>query len=341
MASEGAIFGMGNPLLDISANVPDEFLEKYGLKKNLACLAEEKHIPLYKEMVEKFEIEHSAGGATQNTIRIAQWMLGGKGHTTFVGCVGKDDDAATLRKCAEQAGVKVAYLEDSGTPTGVCAALITGDERTLVANISAANNYKIDHLESEDIWKLVEQAKIFYISGFFLTVSPPSAMKVAQHASAKSDKTFAMNLAAPFICEFFKEPLMAASQYWDYIFGNETEAEAFAKANDFGTTDIKEIALKTAALPKANEKARIVVFTQGAGNTIVCTEGKITEYPVHALTKEEIIDTNGAGDAFVAGFLAKLSIGCNIQECVKAGHWAASLIIRRSGVTVPPTCDYE
>ncbi len=36
----------------------------------------------------------------------------------------------------------------------------------------------------------------------------------------------------------------------DIIFGNETEAEAFAAANEWGTTDLKEIALRMAALPK-------------------------------------------------------------------------------------------
>lgn len=54
---------------------------------------------------------------------------------------------------------------------------------------------------------------MYYISGFFLTVSPPSILKVAEHA-AKENKVFCMNLAAPFISEFFKEPLMETSQYW-------------------------------------------------------------------------------------------------------------------------------
>jgi adenosine kinase len=30
----------------------------------------------------------------------------------------------------------------------------------------------------------------------------------------------------------------------------------------------------------------------------------VTEYPVEALPKEKIVDTNGAGDAFVGGFMA-------------------------------------
>ena len=63
---------MGNPLLDISANVDYEFLEKYDMKPNNAILAEEKHKPLYDEMVEKYKVDYIPGGATQNSLRVAQ-----------------------------------------------------------------------------------------------------------------------------------------------------------------------------------------------------------------------------------------------------------------------------
>ncbi len=72
---QGAILGMGNPLLDISADVPIEVLEKYGVTLNNAILAEEKHLPLYKELIEHYPVQYIAGGATQNSIRVAQWML--------------------------------------------------------------------------------------------------------------------------------------------------------------------------------------------------------------------------------------------------------------------------
>lgn len=72
---EGVLLGMGNPLLDISAVVDQAFLDKWELKMNNAILAEEKHVPMYEELVEKFDVEYVAGGATQNSIRVAQWML--------------------------------------------------------------------------------------------------------------------------------------------------------------------------------------------------------------------------------------------------------------------------
>ena len=59
------------------------------------------------------------------------------------------------------------------------------------------------------------------MQGFFLTVCPPALMEVATHADA-TGKTLMMNLSAPFLVQFFKEPMMAALPYVDIIFGNET-----------------------------------------------------------------------------------------------------------------------
>jgi adenosine kinase len=58
---ENAILGMGNPLLDISSDVPVEFLEKYDVKLNNAILAEEKHVPLYADLIANFPVQYIAG----------------------------------------------------------------------------------------------------------------------------------------------------------------------------------------------------------------------------------------------------------------------------------------
>ena len=83
--------GMCNPLLDISANVPTDLLEKYGVSLNNAILAEEKHTPLYTELIKDYPVEYIAGGATQNSIRVAQWMIGVPGSTSYFGAIGSDD----------------------------------------------------------------------------------------------------------------------------------------------------------------------------------------------------------------------------------------------------------
>jgi adenosine kinase len=63
---------MGNPLLDMLVLAKEDLLQKYGLDANNACLAEDKHQPLYHELVDKYEVEYMAGGAVQNSLRVAQ-----------------------------------------------------------------------------------------------------------------------------------------------------------------------------------------------------------------------------------------------------------------------------
>ena len=59
------------------------------------------------------------------------------------------------------------------------------------------------------------------------------------------------------------------------------------------------------------------------------------------LKKEDLVDTNGAGDAFVGGFLYGLSLGKSDAECAEAGHFAAGTIIQRAGCTFPATCEFK
>jgi sugar/nucleoside kinase (ribokinase family) len=179
----GGLLGLGNPLLDISADVGQDVLDKYGLTMNNAVLAEEKHMPLYKELVDSYKVQYIAGGATQNTIRVAQWMTQKAGSTSYIGCVGKDKFGEQLKNCAEADGVAVHYLEDAETPTGTCAVLINEKERSLVANLSAANKYSKDHFDTAAVQEVVGAAQIVYSAGFFLTVSPPTVQAVGEHCN--------------------------------------------------------------------------------------------------------------------------------------------------------------
>merc|ERR1712072_803256 len=110
------------------------------------------------------------------------------------------------------------------------------------------NLYNIEHLKKPEIWSLVEQAKVYYVGGYHLTVSPPAILTLAEEAAAKN-KIFILNLSAPFIAQFFKEPLDKTSPYWDYVVGNETEAQSYADSHDLNTHSIPEIATHLANLP--------------------------------------------------------------------------------------------
>lgn len=217
--------------------------------------------------------------------------------------------------------------------------LIKDGERSLVANLAAANTFTPSHLDSVEAKGAVHAAKVVYVSGFFLTVSVESILTVAKHA-AENNKVFSMNLSAPFLIQFFGDQMASVMPYADFVFANESEAEAYGAAKDYGS-DLKTIALKLAAQPKASGcRPRVVVFTQGSTATIVACQGKVTEYPVEPLAKNQLVDTNGAGDAFVGGFLSQLVQEKPIEDCVRAGHFAARTIIQRSGCTFPKECSF-
>jgi len=159
--------------------------------------------------------------------------------------------------------------------------------------------------------------------------------------------------------------------YCDILFGNETEAEAYATNHNWDvsignhlsfplssktspkhlllhpthlfcgkkkkTKDIKQIALQISKLPKINSKReRVVVITQGENATLVAySNGTINEHPVTIIDKKDIVDTNGAGDAFVGGFLSQYVQGKTIAESVVAGHWLARKSIQLVGPAYP------
>ena len=155
-----------------------------------------------------------------------------------------------------------------------------------------------------------------------------------------------------------------------------------------------------AAFPKENgSRPRNVIFTQGKDATVIASHAKVRSVPARCrycgfcyalqhdsthklrpcmqvqlvpvipLPKEKLVDTNGAGDAFVggeqlpgslppfksclpmwcmhaqtisvrrAGFLAQVVAGKGLLEAVRAGHFAANTVIQRSGATFPPKPD--
>ena len=112
--------GMGNPLLDMSVVCDDAELNKWGAKLGDAMLADpDKHGPMYKDLVAKYDVEYIAGGATQNSIRVAATLLKNTSvNCGYIGCIGKDAFGAQLKKSVSEAGVRAFYLEDEKTPTG-------------------------------------------------------------------------------------------------------------------------------------------------------------------------------------------------------------------------------
>ncbi|KAI7833666.1 Ribokinase-like protein [Kickxella alabastrina] len=267
----GALVGFCNPLLDISA-------VQYNLKANDAILASAEHVPLFQTLIDSYDAKFLPGGAGQNTLR------------------------GRLQGAASKAGLRTNYMVNSEKPTGTCALLITGANRSMVANLSAAETFQFAHTQSLRTGRSLRRPA------------------VAKHA-LENNKTFTMNISAPFVPTFYKGLVEKTLPYIDILFGNETEAASLSEAFGLGTTDIKAIAKKIADQPKEGSKPRLVVFTQGSEHTIVASSDsdEVRVYDVTPVAKEEIGDSNGTA----------------LDACVEAGHWLGGEVVRQIGPNYP------
>ncbi|KAI8460258.1 Ribokinase-like protein [Phakopsora pachyrhizi] len=368
---------MGNPLLDIQVRNGEKLLEKYNLKPNDAILADEKQKEIYSEVLSLSPV-YLAGGAAQNAARFAQYILPEK-STVYLGAVGADKLADQLREANKKEGLNQLYQIISDSPTGACAVVITGHNRSLCTQLGAAEKFSPSHLKEPEVTEAIKDAKVFYLGGFFLTHGIESALELAK-AAAKDEKIFTMNLSAPFISQFFKENVDKVLPFVDYLFGNESEALAYAEAHSWDvrflpsaqsilfpayekktkdgpnlimvpirqTKHLPTIAAKIASQPKQiTSRSRIVIITQGAESTIVAStstsafppsakldkveDGHVLIVPVKPLKSEEIVDTNGAGDAFAGGVLGGIVLGKPLDESIEIGHKLGQMCVGQEG----------
>lgn len=330
--SQPEIVVLCNPLLDVQATVSADYLAKYDLKDNDAILIEDsandKRMEIFNDLMTVPDVKFIAGGAGQNTARGIAYIVG-PNKVAYFGSVGKDKYSDKLSAENAHAGVKSLYQYQDKIGTGKCAALINGHNRSLVTDLGAANYFTPSHLDEN--WSIIENGKIFYIGGFHLTVSPESIIKLGEHA-AKTDKPFILNFSAPFIPQFFKEPLLKVLPFATHIIANESEAAAFAKVMEYDCDENDLVAIGQKIVGDSN---KTVIFTHGIEPTVVVTKESTNKFDVKPLDAAKIVDTNGAGDAFAAGFIAALYKGDNLAKCIDVGQSLACLSIQEIGPSYP------
>lgn len=112
-----------------------------------------------------------------------------------------------------------------------------------------------------------------------------------------------------------------AFSYIDYLFANETEACLLT-----GRKDKKE-----AADALLLSGAKHVIVKCGREGCLVKT--KTAEYMVSAKKNTVCIDTTGAGDSFVAGFIYALSEGDNLEQCAQFANECGARAVSVLGAT--------
>ena len=156
-------------------------------------------MPLYDELWNLPGREAIPGGSALNSARATNFMLknlGNAGKVTYYGSIGKDEKGEVLKKDLRENGITGNFSVSDTSPTGTCGVLVVDKDRTLVANLAAACEYKIEHLRNN--MESLEKAKLIYSTSFFITSNKEALLEVGKYAS-DFNIPFGFNLSAVFL----------------------------------------------------------------------------------------------------------------------------------------------
>ena len=183
-----------------------------------------------------------------------------------------------------------------------------------------------------------------YAAAFVLsTPERAEAVDALAHAATEGQGLFALNLSSARLMRSSQEVVAEVGKllpFTSLLFCNLNELEAFCAARHRLTGRRQ----REAATDIAGRLAPggLLVVTAGSAATHVYSEAKNIELavPVEPALAHEVVDTNGAGDSFVAGWLTcrhlmDLKPGemglRDVEACVQLGHEAASKTVRMKG----------
>lgn len=312
--SAPSVLGIGNVLMDISVEAADGDLEKLGMNKGIMHLVE---TPRQREILSHFSGKTRTtelGGSALNVIRI---MASLGTPTGFIGMVGDDDFGGRILERMAELGIKP-LLARASDPTGSCVVLVTPDgERTMNTHLGTSRHYNETHIPHDEI----AATRVVHIEGYqWDTEGQKNAIRKALETAHKNGAQVSLDLADPFAVERSKADFLALiGNGADIIFANKDEAcmlydstaeEAARRIAGAGALAIVKLGADGALIRKGEEEHRV---------------------PAEPAT---VVDTNGAGDIFAAGFLHGYVNGRSLPVCGKMAAILAADVIGRIGVTV-------
>ena len=306
------VFGVGNALVDIQAQVDDALIERLKLDKGIMTLVDEDvQAGVLRELAGR-PLNRCAGGSAANTI-VAVAEFGGS--AAFVGKVGKDDIGAFFLSDMRELGIAI-DVDPADGATGTCAVLITEDaQRTMLTNLAASTTLTADDIDES----LIKDAKYVYIEGYLLTGETTKAAAYRAMDLAKKHNTkVAFTASDPFLVNMIRDEI------WDLITGpvdlffcNEEEAKSLTGEDD-----------AIACAGKIHEHAENVALTLGEKGSLVMHGGEA--FPIEGVSVKAI-DTTGAGDMYAGGLLYGINNGLSWRQSGHLASQAAGRIVSQLG----------
>jgi ribokinase len=253
-------------------------------------------------------LESGGKGANQ---AVAASRMGAR--TYVVGAVGADADGTELLSTLAGAGVRTDYITvTEQAPTGRAFITVTADGENAIVVAPGANAGIADSAVRTALRDVGADNMIVVISTELDVTTVTGSIRSANEIGAR----IVLNLA-PFV-RLATDDL----QCCDPLVVNEGEASALAAQT---ITDV-ETAQDAAA--NLRRHARAVVITLGPHGAVVATADAVRHLSAPTV---DVVDTTGAGDAFVGALAARLSAGDDLFAAVQVGVAAGSFAVTGLG----------
>ena len=303
------ILGIGSALVDIMTQIPDEnILKELNLPKgSMTYVDAQTSVEIGKKLA-YLGNQMASGGSAANTMSgLAQLGI----EAGFLSKIGDDEVGRFFEKQMTETHVKPQMLK-SETPSGRVQALVTADgERTFATCLGAAAEMSADDIRPE----LFEGWDVLYVEGYL--VANPSMLDKAVTTVKAAGLKIAIDMASYNVVEESRDYFMQLIEnYVDYVFANEQEA--------FALTGMESLQ----ALDFLASHCEIAVVKVGAKGAYIKRGNEMVTIPP---MKANVIDTNGAGDMWAAGFMAGLVKGENLAKCGQMGAIVAANVIEVLG----------
>ena len=270
----------------------------------------------HDRIVRAEEVTLSTGGDATNE----SFVLASLGHRVRLVCgVGQDLAGDTIIGEAERRGVDTSWITASPDLTTPIAPLLlrTDADRTSVNAAAARLEGYVPPADALEGARVVSLASLFRAP--LDTVEGVSALVRRAH---EQGSLVCCDTTIPNYREIGFADLAEVLPMIDYIFPNDREALHFT-----GTSTPEDAADALRAMGVRN-----VVVKLGEKGVLVRGEQGSLAYPARTV---EVVDTTGAGDNFVAGFISGLLRGLDLEGCCESGTAQGAAAVGRMGACPP------
>ncbi|WP_461185484.1 ribokinase [Trueperella pyogenes] len=233
---------------------------------------------------------------------LAAALMGG--NVAMVGAVGDDEKAHLALRYLKDAGVNLDHVATRGDVTGLAIVAVDSQGENNIIVIPGANG-EVDRALLADASDVIGGADVVVVQG---EIPVGSIAEAARMTTGR----LVVNLAP--VVKVAPEVLLKA----DPLVVNEYEGElALELLREAGLTDGEAgESLEFTELAEALLAAGVpsVVMTIGARGAIIATSDGTSVVPSPEV---KVVDTTGAGDAFVGGLATRLAVGDSIEQAVQ------------------------